>query len=143
MLNLFFVSIFFIPTTSMAKVTFDGKPVKQLHANTVKGLLLDVLKENNDKKNEYGPKFAKAMLWLDNVIKDNRKTFELSKLDTESSRVIRNGIVMITKFIKHSGYSDEVIDSQLNHWVRNGIKIIIEYTEHKKYVNWKYELPRK
>ena len=142
-INLFFASILLVPSISSAKVTFDGKPVEKLHADTVKGLLYDVLKENNDKKSEYGPKFAKAVIWLENAIKNNEKVFELSKIETENSRVIKSGIVMITKFIKHSGYSDQVIDSQLEEWVSTGRKLLIEYIKNNKYVKWKYELPKK
>jgi len=139
----------FIPTTVQAKVKLCEKycsVLKAEHINTIKGFLYDtVLTQTPDIKKKLFPKFARAIVWLNQIYEDE-KIHVITKYKGDNASLIKASVEFIVDVVTGDSPVDDP-QKQLTIWKNIGEKVIAEYSIEKKgkktNIKWKLELLNK
>ena len=123
---------------AQAKVVYNGNEFQDMHVHAVKGFIYDMVQSQSvDIKKQVAPGFTKALVWLERSHKD-KKTFDLDKIKTENTSVIRASIKYLSD-IAADKYPD-IPSSFIGYWITKGQKVIAKYEMKGSKLYWVLKL---
>tara|TARA_R110002020_G_scaffold216308_4_gene423766 strand:- start:585 stop:1040 length:456 start_codon:yes stop_codon:yes gene_type:complete len=138
------VIILFFLTSSVAqaKLLYNNKEYGKAQVTTIKGFLYDIAYNGleKDKAPYWKPQFAKAIVWMDRVVK-SKKVYKLEKIakNGNDADVIKDATDMVIKVLR-GDYPNISPKTALSVWVSHGKRVIAEYKRNKNKIYWKLEL---
>ena len=137
------IILFFLTSSvAQAKLLYNDKEYRIAQVTTIKGFLYDIAYNGleKDKAPYWKPQFAKAIVWMDRVVK-SKKVYKLEKIakDGNDAYVIKDATDMVIKVLR-GDYSNISPDTALSVWVSYGKRVIAEYKRSKNKIYWKLEL---
>jgi len=136
---LFFLTL---SATAQAKLLYNDREYRIAQITTIKGFLYDIAYNGleKDKAPYWKPQFAKAIVWMDRVVK-SKKVYKLEKIakNGNDADVIKDATDMVIKVLR-GDYSNISPDTALHAWVSYGKRVVAEYKRNKNKIYWKLEL---
>tara|TARA_R110000824_G_scaffold41357_4_gene123091 strand:+ start:999 stop:1601 length:603 start_codon:yes stop_codon:yes gene_type:complete len=156
--SLLFFSLLIITSSAKAKVVRNNVPITDKHFDVIKGFLYDVSHNPpNTELQRLQPQYVKAIIWLENKIKDRTITYKLEDfLDLQEAKDIEEAIDTISDIVD-GRYNDSnkpaqnvVPEAFLERCQSLGTRVYTYWNESKSIdpttrvekieINWKFDL---
>jgi hypothetical protein len=118
-----------VSPTANAKIKYNNKLMLDVHINTIKGFMYDVIlhaPQDNDGVVSLKVNFAKAVVWLESAHASKRE-FNLSNINTTSSNLAKEIIGHIGSIVR--GDEQFLPPALIVGWTETGRYVKAEYTE--------------
>tara|TARA_R110002110_G_scaffold389970_1_gene602746 strand:+ start:261 stop:740 length:480 start_codon:yes stop_codon:yes gene_type:complete len=128
------IAALFFASVAEAKITYNNSVMETGHLNTIKGLLYDTTRlQNNSKENEV----SKAIIWLTDC-HNSADTFKLEQINTSEAILIKNTITTIYDVLQGK-FPGMPIEEAITHWTEIGTRV---HAWNSTSAVWKLELRR-